>query len=75
MDRFFFDRAQEELEIEFNSHYDYWSEVAAGERECPAALAAEARDLAAEGWIEAQDDLEARGPQFRVIFADDEIPF
>jgi hypothetical protein len=41
----------------------------------PADLRAEQEALDADSWIEGQDALEARGPQFRFVYPDDEIPY
>ena len=64
-----FDAMRDELEIEYNSRFDYIAEAFAGMAEDPATLAAEAADYAAEADAEWAAFI---GPRLPLT---DEIPF
>ncbi len=72
----YFDQGQEELEIEFNSRYDYITEAYAGMQECPIALRHEAEALEEEWQAEQAAFIGPRKPFPSYPRAEgDDIPF
>ncbi len=72
----YFDHAREELEIEFNSRYDYITEAYAGMQETPDQLRAESEYWAEEEAREEAELTAAFGPAVhRIVYVNDDIPF
>lgn len=67
-----YDPAREELEIEFNSRYDYVQEAFGDMVEDPASLAYEAEACHAE-WLE--EEAAFVGPRLPAPVYEDDIPF